>query len=75
MKKPLLSEMTLREKIGQTILPYQYHINRKSEVDPSVLRTKEEKAAHLNCTPFLITSIIHTCLTNGVQFTLRLLQR
>ncbi len=47
MKKPLLSEMTLREKIGQTILPYQWHINRKTEVDPSILRTKEEKVAYL----------------------------
>ena len=47
MKKPLLSEMTLREKIGQTILPYQYDINRKTEVDASILRTKEEKAAFL----------------------------
>lgn len=47
MKKPLLSEMTLREKIGQTILPYQYDINRKTEVDAKILRTKEEKAAFL----------------------------
>ncbi len=47
MKKPLLSEMTLREKIGQTIIPYQYDINRKTEVDASILRTKEEKAAFL----------------------------
>ena len=47
MKKPLLSEMTLREKIGQTILPYQYDINRRTEVDPSIIRTKEEKAAFL----------------------------
>ncbi len=47
MIKPLLSEMTLREKIGQTILPYQYDINRKTEVDASIVRTKEEKAAFL----------------------------
>ena len=47
MKKPLLSEMTLREKVGQTILPYQYDINRKTEVDAKILRTKEEKAAFL----------------------------
>ena len=47
MRKPLLSEMTLREKIGQTIIPYQYDINRKTEVDASILRTKEEKAAFL----------------------------
>lgn len=26
MKKPQLSELTLREKIGQMLLPYQYHI-------------------------------------------------
>lgn len=26
MKKPLLSELTLREKIGQMLLPHQYHI-------------------------------------------------
>ncbi len=32
MKKPLLSEMTLREKIGQCILAYHYHINRKYEL-------------------------------------------
>lgn len=43
MKKPLLSEMTLQEKIGQTMLAYQYHINRKYEVDPKILRTREER--------------------------------
>ena len=47
MRKPLLSEMTLREKVGQTILPYQYDINRKTEVDPKILRTKEEKGCPL----------------------------
>ncbi len=45
MKKPLLSEMTLREKIGQCILAYHYHINRKYEVDPRILRTQEERKA------------------------------
>lgn len=45
MKKPLLSEMTLREKIGQCILAYHYHINRKYEEDPQIFRTQEERRA------------------------------
>ena len=33
MKKPLLSEMTLREKIGQCLLVYQYEINQDPETN------------------------------------------
>ena len=33
MKKPLLSEMTLREKIGQCLLVYQWDIYGKVEAD------------------------------------------
>ena len=47
MKKPLLSELTLEEKIGQMLLGYQYHINRKSEIDASIFRTDEEKSEYL----------------------------
>lgn len=43
MKKPLLSEMTLREKIAQTLLVQQYYLTRKYEVDPSIWRTREER--------------------------------
>ena len=47
MKKPLLSEMTLEEKIGQMLLGYQYHITRKSEIDAKIFRTAEEKSEYL----------------------------
>ncbi len=47
MKKPKLTELTLREKIGQLLLGYQYDINRKTEVDANILRTPEEKKEFL----------------------------
>ena len=57
MKKPLLSELTLREKIGQMLLPHQYHIyiNKKGSVmdflnadeDPKYLKSDEEVKAHI----------------------------
>ncbi len=43
MKKPLLSELTLQEKIGQMLLCYQDLINRKGEVDNNLVRTREER--------------------------------
>lgn len=45
MKKPILSEMTLREKISQCLVGYQSAINRRVEEDFSIVRTEEEKAA------------------------------
>ncbi len=42
MKKPLLSEMTLREKIGQMLLPYQYHVYCHTDQDPVTKKTDEE---------------------------------
>ena len=47
MKRPLLTELTLEEKIGQLLMGYQWDINRKSEVDPKIIRTWEEKKAVL----------------------------
>ena len=57
MKKPTLSELTLREKIGQMLLPHQYHlyINKKGSVmdflnaneDPQYLKNDEEVKAHI----------------------------
>ncbi len=44
MKKPLLSEMTLREKIGQCLIVHQYYIHRKTDVDAKILRTSAERA-------------------------------
>lgn len=43
MKKPLLSEMTLREKIGQCLCIPQFDLNVKSEVSRDLLRTDEER--------------------------------
>lgn len=44
MKKPLLSELTLREKIGQMFMAHQWDINRVSRgADWKTLRTTEEK--------------------------------
>ena len=42
MKKPLLSEMTLREKIGQMLLPYQYHVHCHTDQSPVTKKTEEE---------------------------------
>ena len=47
MKKPLVSEMTLREKIGQCLLPAQWDIYRKYEESYDVLRPREEQIAML----------------------------
>ena len=47
MKKPLLSEMTLREKIGQCLLVYQYEINQNPETNYKTDRTQEERRAVL----------------------------
>ncbi len=44
MKKPLLSELTLEEKIGQLLLGYQWDICRKTEIDPTIFRTWDERA-------------------------------
>ncbi len=43
MKKPLLSELTLREKIGQMLLGYQHEINRMPEIDNNLVRPLEER--------------------------------
>lgn len=45
MKKPLLSEMTLREKIGQLLLAHQWDIHQDHEKNYEVDRTEEEKKA------------------------------
>ena len=45
MKKPLLSELTLREKIGQCLCVPQFDLHVKTEVGRDVLRTKEERIA------------------------------
>ncbi len=48
MKKPLLSEMTLREKIGQCLLPYQWDIHCiKGEGGKLTVKTDEEVKALL----------------------------
>ena len=43
MKKPKLSDLTLREKIAQTICIRQYALNQKVEVDELKHRTQDEK--------------------------------
>ena len=43
MKKPLLSEMTLREKIGQCLCVRQYDLTQKTEVDELIPRPAEER--------------------------------
>ncbi|MBO5453103.1 MAG: glycoside hydrolase family 3 protein [Clostridia bacterium] len=43
MKKPLLSELTLEQKIGQLLLGYQWDICRKTEIDHNIFRTWEER--------------------------------
>lgn len=50
MKKPLLQELTLEEKVGQMLLGYQWDIHRKTRVGgaiPETLRTKEERDEYL----------------------------
>lgn len=43
MKKILLSELTLREKIAQCLCIPQFDLNNKTEVDRGELRTEEER--------------------------------
>ena len=43
MKKPLLSELTLREKIGQCLCVPQFDIHIKSEVARNLVRTRDER--------------------------------
>lgn len=43
MKKPLLSELTLREKIGQCLIPYPWYFYRKCEEDYRIQRTDDER--------------------------------
>jgi len=45
MKKPLLSELTLREKIGQCLIPYPWYFYRECETDYRIQRTDEERKA------------------------------
>ncbi|MBO5454802.1 MAG: hypothetical protein J6A69_12695 [Clostridia bacterium] len=50
MKKPLISELTLEEKVGQMLLGYQWDIHRKTRTlgaVPESLRTKEERDEYL----------------------------
>ena len=49
--KPLLSEMTLREKIGQCMCFYQYNLNQKVEVNENLTRTPEEQKELLEKNP------------------------
>ena len=44
MKRPTLSELTLTEKIGQLLMPNQYTVLQKCEVDETMARSKEEIA-------------------------------
>ena len=48
MKKPLLSELTLREKIGQTLLVYQWDIYDKVEVGYDFTKSDESKVKQLH---------------------------
>ncbi len=43
MKKPQLSDLTLKEKIAQCLCIPQFDLNNKTEVDRGQLRTKEER--------------------------------
>ncbi len=53
MKKPLLSELTLREKVGQMLNAHQWDVNRVSRgEDWKTLRTVEEKKALLEYEKF-----------------------
>ena len=49
--KPLISEMTLREKIGQCMCFYQYFINQKVEENENLTRTPEEQKEILEKNP------------------------
>lgn len=43
MKKPSLQELTLREKIGQCLLPYQYHVYFENvDTYPNNMRSRKE---------------------------------
>lgn len=43
MGKPLLSKMTLKEKIAQCLCVPQFDLNNRTEVDRNLLRTPEER--------------------------------
>ena len=48
MKKPLLTEMTLREKIGQMLLPYQYYVYYDDiGTYPDNMRSEQEVADYI----------------------------
>ena len=49
--KPLLKDMTLRERIGQTICFYQYKLNQKVEINENLGRTHEEQKEILQNNP------------------------
>ncbi len=52
MKKPHLSEMTLREKIGQCLCVSQYDLNQKTEINEILGRTEEERDIILRKNPY-----------------------
>ena len=64
MKKPLLSELSLREKIGQMLMPHQHDVycrdaGEAADVfcereDLSDLRTEEELGAYLKKENFTV---------------------
>ena len=45
MKKPLLSELTLREKIGQCLCVPQFDLHIKTEVARNLVRPTDERIA------------------------------
>ncbi len=76
MKKPLLSELTLREKIGQMLLPYQYDVYyADTGTYPDNMRTEEEVKAYIEKEQFgtyymeqtAIHKIQHPDLTDSVS--------
>lgn len=64
MKKPKLSELTLKEKIGQMLLAYQNYINRYDETH---VRPKEERDAILKNEGFGTLWAQTDRLTRGVD--------
>ena len=75
MKKPLLSELTLREKIGQMLLPYQYDVYyADTGTYPDNMRTEDEVKAYIEKEQFgtyymeqtAIHKIQHPDLTDSV---------
>lgn len=49
MRKPLISELTLSEKIGQMLLPYQYYVTKKYDPEQKkyIPRSREERDAFI----------------------------